>query len=139
MNTRIAATGLVILALVAGGFAFYLTTHRNGRAVTPPPSINITTNPPPSNNTQAPPKEATIYTVDEAHGDIDAAELLSAAGTLCATLTALASVAIIVLRLEPHIAWSWFALFGWIEEDDGLEGFRVPEALRIDRLPETGS
>jgi len=31
------------------------------------------------------------------------------------------------------------ALFGWIEEDDGLEGFRVPEALRIDRLPETGS
>ncbi|MGY4599306.1 hypothetical protein ACVWXL_007052 [Bradyrhizobium sp. GM22.5] len=40
---------------------------------------------------------------DEAHGDIDAAELLSAAGTLCATLTALASVAIIVLRLDPHI------------------------------------
>jgi hypothetical protein len=51
---------------------------------------------------------------DEAHSAIDAAELLSAAGTLCATLTALASVAIIVLRLEPHIAWSWFALFGWI-------------------------
>ena len=51
---------------------------------------------------------------DEAHSTIDAAELLSAAGTLCATLTALASVAIIVLRLDPHIAWSWFALFGWI-------------------------
>ncbi|MCK1339349.1 putative membrane protein YfcA [Bradyrhizobium sp. LB7.2] len=51
---------------------------------------------------------------DEAHGDIDAAELLSGAGTLCATLTAFASVAIIVLRLDPHIAWSWFALLGWI-------------------------
>ncbi|RXT48853.1 hypothetical protein [Bradyrhizobium betae] len=51
---------------------------------------------------------------DDAHSAIDAAELLSAAGTLCATLTALASVAIIVLRLEPHILWSWFALFGWI-------------------------
>ena len=51
---------------------------------------------------------------DDAHSAIDAAEFLSAAGTLCATLTALASVAIIVLRLDPHIAWSWFALFGWI-------------------------
>src|ERR1700754_1921949 len=51
---------------------------------------------------------------DEAHSHIDAAEFLSAAGTLCATTTALASVAIIVLRLDPHIAWSWLALLGWI-------------------------
>jgi len=51
---------------------------------------------------------------DDAHSDIDAAEFLSAAGTLCATLTALASVGVIVLRLEPHLAWTWLALFGWI-------------------------
>jgi len=51
---------------------------------------------------------------DEAHSAIDAAEFLSSAGTLCATLTALASVAVIVLRLEPHIGWTWLALFGWI-------------------------
>ncbi|MCP3370191.1 hypothetical protein [Bradyrhizobium cajani] len=51
---------------------------------------------------------------DEAHGDIDAAELLSSAGTLCATITALASVAVIVLRLDPHMAWTWLVLLGWI-------------------------
>ncbi len=51
---------------------------------------------------------------DDAHSRIDAAEFLSSAGTLCATFTALASVAIIVLRLEPHIAWSWLALCGWV-------------------------
>ncbi|MGY8637733.1 hypothetical protein RAD15_35215 [Bradyrhizobium sp. 14AA] len=51
---------------------------------------------------------------DEAHGAIDAAEVLSSAGTLCATLTALASVAVIVLRLDPHMAWTWLALLGWV-------------------------
>ena len=51
---------------------------------------------------------------DEAHSAIDAADFLSAAGTLCATLTALASVAVIVLRLDPHMAWTWLALLGWI-------------------------
>jgi hypothetical protein len=51
---------------------------------------------------------------DEAHSAIDAAEFLSSAGTLCAALAALASVAVIVLRLEPHMLWTWLALFGWI-------------------------
>ena len=51
---------------------------------------------------------------DDAHSHIDAAELLSSAGTLCATLTALASVAVIVLRLEPHDALTWLVLLGWI-------------------------
>ncbi|MBR0739741.1 hypothetical protein JQ581_22660 [Bradyrhizobium liaoningense] len=51
---------------------------------------------------------------DDAHSQIDAAEFLSSAGTLFATLTALASVAVIVLRLDPHIAWTWLALLGWI-------------------------
>ena len=51
---------------------------------------------------------------DEAHSQIDAAELLSSAGTLCATLAALASVAVIVLRLEADDVLSWLVLLGWI-------------------------
>ncbi|MDN5000680.1 hypothetical protein ACFQZO_07295 [Bradyrhizobium sp. GCM10027634] len=51
---------------------------------------------------------------DEAHSHIDAAELLSSAGTLCATLTALVSVAVIVLRLEPHDALTWLVFVAWI-------------------------
>jgi uncharacterized membrane protein YfcA len=51
---------------------------------------------------------------DEAHSQIDAAELLSSAGTLCATLAALASVAVIVLRLEADDALSLLVLLGWI-------------------------
>jgi hypothetical protein len=45
---------------------------------------------------------------------IDAAEFLSAAGTFCATLTAFFSVGIIILRTEPHIAWTWLILIGWV-------------------------
>ena len=45
---------------------------------------------------------------------IDAAELLSAIGTFFAALTAFASVGVIVLREEPHIAWTWLILVGWV-------------------------
>ena len=51
---------------------------------------------------------------DDAHSHIDAAEFLSAAGTLFATFTAFASVAIIVLRLDPHMAWTWLVFIGWL-------------------------
>jgi hypothetical protein len=51
---------------------------------------------------------------DDAHSHIDAAEFLSSAGTLCATLAALASVAVIVLRLEPDSTLTWLVLMGWI-------------------------
>jgi uncharacterized membrane protein YfcA len=51
---------------------------------------------------------------DAAHSQIDAAELLSSAGTFCATFSALVSVAVIVLRLEPHSALTWLVLMGWI-------------------------
>ena len=51
---------------------------------------------------------------DDAHSQIDAAELLSSAGTLCATLASLASVAVIVLRLDPHDALTWLVLLAWI-------------------------
>jgi hypothetical protein len=45
---------------------------------------------------------------------IDTAEFLSAVGTFCATLTAFASVGIIILRQEPHIAWTYLIGIGWI-------------------------
>ncbi|MCK1716442.1 hypothetical protein [Bradyrhizobium sp. 141] len=51
---------------------------------------------------------------DDAHSRIDAAELMSSAGTLCATLTAFVSVLVIVLRGDPHMGWTWLVLFGWI-------------------------
>lgn len=51
---------------------------------------------------------------DDAHSEIDAAEFLSSAGTLCATLTAFVSVAVIVLRLDPHMAWTWLVFIGWL-------------------------
>jgi hypothetical protein len=45
---------------------------------------------------------------------VDAAEFLSAAGTFCATLAAFFSVGIIILRDEPHIAWTWLIMAGWV-------------------------
>lgn len=53
-------------------------------------------------------------TDDPADTRIDAAEFLSAVGTLCATLAAFFSVGVIVLREEPHPAWTWLVLIGWI-------------------------
>ncbi|RXH23124.1 hypothetical protein XH99_17210 [Bradyrhizobium nanningense] len=51
---------------------------------------------------------------DDAHSHIDAAEFLSSAGTLFATGTAFVSVAVIVLRLDPHMAWTWLVFIGWL-------------------------
>ncbi len=46
-------------------------------------------------------------------GKIDTAEFLSAVGTFCATLTAFVSVAIIILRREPHIFFTALIMLGW--------------------------
>jgi hypothetical protein len=51
---------------------------------------------------------------DQAHEQIDAAEFLSSAGTLCATAAAFISVAVIVLRENPDVVWTWIVLFGWL-------------------------
>ncbi|MBI5129663.1 MAG: hypothetical protein HZA66_09495 [Rhodopseudomonas palustris] len=47
-------------------------------------------------------------------GKIDAAEFLSAVGTFCATLAAFASVALVVLHLAPHLAWTGMILAAWL-------------------------
>ena len=46
-------------------------------------------------------------------GKIDTPELLSAVGTFLAALSAFASVGVIVLRHDPHIAWTWSIMAGW--------------------------
>jgi hypothetical protein len=46
-------------------------------------------------------------------GKIDAAEFLSAFGTLLAALSAFVSVGVIVLRAEPHILWTSAMMVGW--------------------------
>jgi hypothetical protein len=47
-------------------------------------------------------------------GKIDAPELLSAVGTFLAAFAAFASVGVIVLRHDPHIAWTWMIMAGWV-------------------------
>ena len=51
---------------------------------------------------------------DEEHAGIDTAEFCGAAGTFLATLTAFASVGIIILREDPDIAWTWLIFAGWM-------------------------
>ena len=46
-------------------------------------------------------------------GKIDTPELLSAVGTFLAAFSAFASVGVIVLRHNPHIAWTWMIMAGW--------------------------
>jgi len=47
-------------------------------------------------------------------GEIDTAEFLSAVGTFLATGSAFASVGAIVLRHDPHIAWTSMIMAGWL-------------------------
>jgi len=46
--------------------------------------------------------------------EIDAPEFLSAVGTFLAAFSAFASVIVIVLRHDPHIAWTWMIMAGWV-------------------------
>src|SRR6478672_1185781 len=46
-------------------------------------------------------------------GRVDAPEFLSAVGTFLAALAAFASVAVIVLREDPHIFWTGVMMAGW--------------------------
>src|SRR5258705_6050155 len=46
--------------------------------------------------------------------EIDTAEFLSAVGTFLATGSAFASVGAIVLRHDPHIAWTSMIMAGWV-------------------------
>jgi hypothetical protein len=54
--------------------------------------------------------------VAHADGDphVDATELLTSLGTFLATLAAFVSVGIIILREDPHIAWTWVVFACWV-------------------------
>ena len=51
---------------------------------------------------------------DDDDGGIDAADLLTSVGTFLATLAAFVSVGVIILREEPHIAWTWAIFACWL-------------------------
>ena len=77
--------GFLLVMMIAGAVAFYLGID------TPPIPFHAEDDP----------------------TSVDTAELLSAVGTLLATLTAFLSVGIIILREEPHIAWTALIGLGW--------------------------
>jgi len=79
--------GFLLLMMIGGAVGFYLGID------TPPLPFN------PANGG-----------VDE----IDTAEFLSAVGTFLATGSAFASVGAIVLRHDPHIAWTSMIMAGWL-------------------------
>jgi hypothetical protein len=106
-----AACGLFVGALVGSSFALltsqaFLLLMMMGGAVgfylgidTPPLPFHPASGPPSNDGT----------------GDrIDSAELLSAVGTFLATLSAFASVGVIILRHDPHIAWTTAIMAGWV-------------------------
>jgi hypothetical protein len=106
-----AASGLFVAALVGSSFALltsqaFLLFMMMGGAVgfylgidTPPLPFHPANRPPSNGGTEA---------------GIDSAEFLSAVGTFLATFSAFASVGVIVLRNDPHIAWTSAIMVGWV-------------------------
>jgi hypothetical protein len=80
--------GFLLLMMIGGAVGFYLGID------TPPLPFH------PAN--------------DGAADQIDTAEFLSAVGTFLATGSAFASVGAIVLRHDPHIAWTSLIMAGWV-------------------------
>jgi hypothetical protein len=105
-----AASGLFVAALVGTSFELltsqaFLLSMMIGGAVgfylgidTPPLPFHPAGNPSSNGGTTG----------------IDAAEFLSAVGTFLATLSAFASIGVIVLRQNPHIAWISTIMAGWL-------------------------
>jgi hypothetical protein len=79
----------LLLMMIAGAIGFYLGIDTPPQPFHPEVKTNVST------------------------AGIDAPEFLTAFGTFLATLTAFASVGIIVLRGEPHIAWTILIAIGW--------------------------
>jgi hypothetical protein len=106
-----AASGLFVAALVGSSFALltsqaFLLFMMIGGAVgfylgidTPPLPFHPANGPRSNDGTEA---------------GIDSAEFLSAVGTFLATFSAFASVGVIVLRNDPHIAWTSAIMVGWV-------------------------
>jgi hypothetical protein len=83
--------GFLILMMITGAVGFYLGID------TPPLPFH------PTNDSNG-----------GSFGEIDSAEFLSAVGTFLAACSAFASVGVIVLRHDPHIAWTTMIMAGWV-------------------------
>ena len=90
--TALTSQGFLLLMMMGGAVGFYLGID------TPPLHFHPTS---------GRPNGGTVET-------IDSAELLSAIGTFLATFSAFASVIVIVLRHDPHIAWTSMIMAGWV-------------------------
>ena len=106
-----AASGLFVAALVGSSVALFtnqafLLFMMLGGAIGF--YLGIDTPPLPFNSSNGPPSEGSWV------GTIDTPEFLSAVGTFLAAFAAFASVILIVLRHDPHIAWTWIILAGWV-------------------------
>jgi hypothetical protein len=75
----------LLLIMISGAMGFYLGID------TPPPT-----------------------SLPDSSAGIDTPEFLGAVGTFLAALTAFTSVGIIILRREPHVAWAWSIMTGWV-------------------------
>jgi hypothetical protein len=82
----------ILIMMVAGAVGFYLGIDT--------PALHFEEHGQPSNG--------------KTSGKIDAAELLTALGTFLATVSAFISVGIIVLRENPHIAWTIAIMAAWV-------------------------
>ena len=85
--------GFLALMMIGGAVGFYLGIDTPALALRP-------ANDPPADG--------------DAGGSIDAAEFLSAVGTFLATFASFASVGVIVLHHDPHIAWTGLIMAGWV-------------------------
>jgi hypothetical protein len=93
VGTSVAALttqGFLLIMMVAGAVGFYLGIDTPQRPLHP------------------------AVTDDGLASKIDTAEFLSAVGTFLAAGSAFASVGVIVLRHDPHIAWTWMIMAGWV-------------------------
>jgi hypothetical protein len=84
--------GFLLIMMLAGAIGFYLGID------TPPLPFHAT-------NGQ--------HSKESSGAKIDAAEFLSAVGTFLAAFAAVASVGVIILRQDPHIAWTAMIMAGW--------------------------
>jgi hypothetical protein len=95
VGSRVAAftsQAFILIMMVAGAVGFYLGIDT--------PALHFGEHGQPSNS--------------DSTGKIDAAELLSASGTFLATVSAFASVGIIVLRENPRVAWTMAIMAAWV-------------------------
>ncbi|XIA62649.1 hypothetical protein ACFIOY_24530 [Bradyrhizobium sp. TZ2] len=85
----------LLLMMLGGAIGFYLGIDTPARPFKPPHGNNPAAD-------------------ENWDGKIDTPELLSAVGTFLAAFSAFASVGVIVLRHDPHLAWTWMIMAGWV-------------------------